>query len=87
MAAVRTVGVSPKVVIPTSALVGAAVVIAALDVFGVIDVDDALYLGLLGAAGVTGGAGYSAPPGKVQVTHTEDEERDLHDAEVEPEVP
>lgn len=80
MAKVRTVGLSPKVTVPTSLIVGAGVIVAVLDAVGVLDVDDSVWVALLAAGGVGGGTGFAASPGKVQVTHAEHEHRDLHEA-------
>jgi hypothetical protein len=61
----RQVGFSPKVITPTLILALAGVVLAVLDALGVIDVEDELWIALLGAGGVTFGAGYAASPGVV----------------------
>lgn len=58
----ETIGVSPKVAWPTVALVGLGLVLCVLDLLGVIDVEDELWIALLGAGGGTGLLGYSAPP-------------------------
>jgi hypothetical protein len=58
---VKTVGVSPKVAWPTVALAALGVVLCVLDLLGVIDVDDELWIALLGAAGGVGALGGAAP--------------------------
>jgi hypothetical protein len=80
MSTTRTVGVSPKVAIPTSVLVALGAVLMALDLFGVVDIDDEVWQSLLGAGVVTGATGYAAKPGDVQVIDPGLERHDLHDA-------
>jgi hypothetical protein len=65
MAHTRTVGISPKVAVPTSVLLAAGVLLALLDLAAIVDVDDTLWQALLAAGGVTGGAGAAASPGTV----------------------
>lgn len=60
--AVRTEGVSPKVAWPTIALVAIGAALCVLDKIGVIDVDDELWLALIGGGFGAGGIGFSAPP-------------------------
>lgn len=62
----KTVGVSPKVSIPSSVLAVAGVVLCVLDQLAVISVDDSLWLGVIGASGVTFGTGFAAKPGHVR---------------------
>lgn len=62
----RTVGVSPKVAVPTSLLALAGAVLCGLDLAGVIALDDGVWIALLAAGGVTFGAGYRAGPGDVR---------------------
>lgn len=57
----ETTGIAPKVAWPTVALVGLGVVLCVLDKTGVIDVDDVLWIALLGAGGGTGVLGGLAP--------------------------
>jgi hypothetical protein len=57
--------ISPKVAIPTSLLVLAGAVLALLDLTGLVDLEDELWLTLLAAGGVTFGTGYAARPGPV----------------------
>jgi hypothetical protein len=57
----ETVGVSPKVAWPTVALVALGALLGVLDKTGVIDVDDELWIALLGAGGGTGLLGAAAP--------------------------
>jgi hypothetical protein len=57
--------ISPKVTFPSYILAAAGIILAGLDAAGVFAVEDKLWLMLLGAGGVTFGAGYSAPPGDV----------------------
>jgi hypothetical protein len=59
---VKTVGVSPKVAWPAVALAALGVVLCVLDLLGAIDVDDELWIALLGAAGGVGVLGGAAPP-------------------------
>jgi hypothetical protein len=59
--AAETVGVSPKVAWPAVALAALGVVLCVLDLIGVIDVDDELWIALLGASGGTGLLGFVAP--------------------------
>lgn len=66
----RTVGVSPKVAIPTSMLLVAGALLALLDLTAIVDVDDTLWQALLAAGGVTGGAGAAVGPGTV--THRDE---------------
>lgn len=58
----RTDGVSPKVSVPSALLATAGLALLVLDQLGVFAVDDSLWLGVLGASGVTFGAGYTASP-------------------------
>jgi hypothetical protein len=44
---------SPKVTIPTSVLVLAGAVLGVLDATGILDLDDSLWIALLGAGGVS----------------------------------
>lgn len=62
----RTVGVSPKVSVPSALLAAVGVVLLVLDQAGVVSVDDSLWLGVLGASGVTFGSGFAASPGRVR---------------------
>lgn len=57
----ETVGVAPKAAWPTVALVGLGVVLCVLDKTGVADVDDTLWIALLGAGGGAGVLGGLAP--------------------------
>lgn len=57
----ETVGVAAKVAWPTVALVGLGVVLCVLDKTGVVEVDDTLWIALLGAGGGTGVLGGLAP--------------------------
>lgn len=59
----ETVGVDPKVAWPTVALIGLGVVLCVLDKLGVIDVDDSLWIALLGGGAGVGGLGAVAPAG------------------------
>lgn len=61
-----TDGVSPKVSIPSALLAVAGLVLCVLDQAGVVSVDDSLWVAVLGASGVTFGAGYKASPGRVR---------------------
>jgi hypothetical protein len=61
----RTDGVSPKVSVPSALLALAGVALLVLDQLGVVGVDDSLWLGVLGASGVTFGTGFAANPGRV----------------------
>ena len=65
----KTVGVSPKVSVPSSVLVLAGAVLATLDAVGVLNVDDSVWIAVLGAGGVTFGTGYAADPGRVREEH------------------
>jgi hypothetical protein len=58
----ETDGIAPKVAWPTVALAALGVVVCILDQLGVIDVEDELWLTLLGSAVGVGGLGYKAPP-------------------------
>ena len=62
----RTVGLSPKVTIPTSVLAIAGAALAVVDAIGWLTIDDSLWLGLLAAGGVTGVTGFAADPGEVK---------------------
>jgi hypothetical protein len=57
----QTIGVSPKVAWPTVALAALGLVLCVLDLLGVIDVDDELWIALLGAGGGVGALGFTAP--------------------------
>jgi hypothetical protein len=81
MTKVNTVGISPKVAIPTYALVGLGALLMVLDLLKVVDVDDEVWQTLLGTAVVTGATGYAASPGDVQVIDEGLERHDLHDAD------
>lgn len=58
----ETVGIAEKVSWPSSVIFVAALVVMFLDLFNVIDVDDAIWLALYGAAGVNLSLGFAAPP-------------------------
>lgn len=60
-----TDGVSPKAVYAALAPVLAGIVLMVLDLTGVIDVDDSLWIALLGAGPLAGGAAVAAKPGAV----------------------
>lgn len=76
----RTVGVSPKVAIPTSVLIAAGAILAILDQLGIFEVDDTLWQVLFAAGGVTGATGVAASPGDVQpAANPADEARDIHE--------
>lgn len=51
--------VSPKVSWPTAALIGLGAVLLVLDKLGVIDVDDSIWLTLLGGGVGAGGIGFA----------------------------
>lgn len=70
MASEQQVGLSPKVVIPTALLALAGVVLMVLDLLGVLDIEDEIWITLLGAGGVTFGSGYAAKPGLVVAPDT-----------------
>lgn len=57
----RTIGIAEKVSWPSAVVTAAGVGLAVLDLLGVIDVEDELWITLLGAGGVTFGVGYVAP--------------------------
>lgn len=57
----ETAGVAPKVAWPTVALVALGVALCVLDKTGVIEVDDSLWIALLGAGGGVGVLGGLAP--------------------------
>lgn len=59
---VETVGISPKVAYPTLALLALGVVLCILDQLGVIDVEDEIWVTLLGAGGGVFGVGSQSPP-------------------------
>jgi hypothetical protein len=79
---VQTVGISPKVAIPTYVLVGLGALLMVLDLLKVVAVDDEVWQTLLGTAVVTGATGYAAKPGDVQVIDHGLEQHDLHDGNV-----
>ena len=60
-----TVGISPKVSIPTCVLIALGAILMVLDLTGLVDIDDTLWQALFGAGGVVGGTGYAASPGEV----------------------
>ena len=62
----KTDGISPKTVAAAVAPFVAGLVVMCLDLAGVIDVDDGLWLGLLGISPVAGGAAYKANTGTVR---------------------
>lgn len=57
---------SPKVTIPTTLLLLAGVILAILDLTGILDLEDEIWITLLGASGIVFPAGYSAKPGRVE---------------------
>lgn len=58
----ETEGIAPKVAWPAVTLAALGVVLCALDLLGVIDVDDELWIALLGSAGGVGVLGFAAKP-------------------------
>lgn len=54
--------ISPKVSVPSTLLALAGSVLCGLDLTGVIDLEDGVWVALLAAGGVTFGAGYKANP-------------------------
>lgn len=60
-----TEGVSPKAVAAALAPFVAGLVLMILDLIGVIDVDDSLWIGLLGISPVAGGAAAAGKTGTV----------------------
>ena len=57
----ETEGVAPKVAYPTVVIIAIGVIVCVLDQLGVIDVDDGLWLAILGSGGVVAGVGGAAP--------------------------
>jgi hypothetical protein len=60
--AAKTVGIAPKVALPTAGLVALGAVLLVLDAAGVVDIQDEIWITLLGAGLGVGGIGYTAPP-------------------------
>lgn len=58
----KTEGIAPKVAWPTAGLVGLGAVLLVLDAIGVIDIEDEVWITLLGSGIGAAGIGYSAPP-------------------------
>jgi hypothetical protein len=70
LASEQTVGISPKVGIPSALLALAGAALMVLDLLAVVDVPDEIWVTLLGSGGVTFGAGYAASPGLVVAPDT-----------------
>jgi hypothetical protein len=66
----KTIGASPKAIAATVAPLIAGVVLMLLDLAAVIEVNDELWIGLLGIAPVAGGAAVAASPGTVKADRT-----------------
>lgn len=60
--AAETIGVAPKVAWPSAILTGLGVVLLVLDQVGVIDVEDEIWITLLGSGAGVFGVGYSSKP-------------------------
>lgn len=63
---VVTEGISPKAIAAAAGPLIAGVVLMVLDLASLVDVDDTLWLGLLGVAPVAGGAAAAAGVGTVK---------------------
>lgn len=75
-----TVGISPKVQVPTFVLVGIGVALMVADLAGLVDIPDGVWVAVLAAGGVVVPVtGYNADPGDVAVVDSANEIRDLHD--------
>ena len=57
----ETDGVSPKVAWPTAGLAVLGVILMVLDAVGVIDVEDEIWITLLGSSAGVAGVGFSSP--------------------------
>jgi hypothetical protein len=59
---------SPKTLLATVVPLVVGLVVMVLDLTGIIDVDDSLWLGLLGITPVVGGAAWTVEPGETVTT-------------------
>lgn len=64
----RTIKLSPKVGYPAIALLALGIILCVFDQLGVIDVDDELWLGIIGSALGTLGIGFASPPALQEAT-------------------
>lgn len=58
----KTEGIAPKMAWPTAGLAGLGILLCVLDAAGVIDIEDEIWITLLGSGLGAAGLGYSAPP-------------------------
>lgn len=58
----KTEGIAPKVAWPTAALAGIGILLCVLDGVGIIDIEDEVWLTLLGSSLGVAGVGFKAPP-------------------------
>jgi hypothetical protein len=60
--AAETIGLAPKVAWPSAALVGLGVVLCILDLAGLVDIEDEIWITLIGAGGGVLGIGAASQP-------------------------